>query len=245
LIDFLDAEGDFGQKNIQNVLAQLAWLRSIATLPPSVVMEKLRGAKQYPEWLEGIRVPQDDQGGKQDWVTDFFEDYFQEGDKLVLFSEWTMVTFDYERRLKPILDKRGEYSIHIHGGMKDFDAAKKAFNSDPKCSVAICSPAGSESLNLHEGLIGKEGRMWVIHSDCSWTPGEIKQRTGRVQRCGGKNAIANFLAARLDDGGETIDSRMISRVVGRATVADMITGSHLEQMFDFGSKGDVMSLLGR
>ena len=246
LIRYLNKKGEWGAKSTINVLAQIAWLRSIATLPPAIVLEKLQGARR-PEWLEDVNIPPDMDGGKQEWVEEYFEDYFEVGDKLVVFSEWTFTTFDLYRRFTDLLKKRGEYAIHIHGKVKGqaFEDAKYNFNHDPKCSIAVCSPSGSESLNLHEGLIGTDGRMHAVHFDCAWTPAEIKQRTGRVQRYGGKNAISNFATAILDDGGQTIDSRMIDRVMARASVSDMITGSGLGELFDFSNKADVMSLLGR
>lgn len=247
LLQYLDAQGEWGRKNVTNALAQLSWLRSIATLPPSIITEKLRGASEYPEWLEGIGVPQESNGGKQRWVKDFFEDYFEKGDKLIVFSEWVFATTDYFTRLRDLLKKRGEYAIHIRGSMKDsdFEESKKAFNTDPLCSVAVCSPAGSESLNLHQGLIGRDGRMWVIHSDIDWVPATIKQRTGRIQRCGGKNAVAFFCVAQLDDGSPTIESRIFERVMSRATTSDLVTGSALSELFKFDNKKDIMSLLGK
>jgi hypothetical protein len=244
LVTWLEENGEWGQKDVMNVLAQITMLRKIATLPPAIVQEQLRGSEKYP-WLKGIQIPKDMEGCKQTWIEDFFNtgDYFQNGDKVILFSQWTLVTNDLYHRISKLLKERGQYAIHIYGGMKDFAGAQLAFNSDDSCSVAICSPAGSEGINLHRGLIGRDGQMHTIHVDCGWTPMEMVQRSGRARRPGGKSHNAFFTIAKTHDGKGTIDSEMFDRVSHRASMSDMMTGSNLSELFDFGSRDDVLGLL--
>lgn len=251
LIRYLEESGEWGEKAVNNVLAQLSMLISVATLPPAVVQAKLQGNHSYP-WMRGIPIPQDMNGGKQDWVEELLggDGYFQRGDKVVLFSQFTWATNDYFRRVSEVLEEQGLYAIHIHGGSKTVEDDMAKFNSDEDCAVCVSSPAGATGVNLHKGLINldgshKDGNMWLVHSDCSWTPLEMTQRMGRVVRHGGKNAVAFFTVAVLPDGRPTIDSRMLARVMSRASASDLITGSNLSDLFDFGSKDDVMQLLGR
>ncbi len=250
LIQYLEGDTNY-HKDMPNVLSQISWLRSCATLPPAVVIEKMKGTANIPEWLEDVKIPPDLDGGKQLWVQQFMEDYVAPGDKVILFSEWTSCTFDLVRRLENLLRPKGQYVTHIHGGLKDSvrEDAKKDFNSDPRCTTIVCSPAGNAGLNLHEAFLnrGGEGTLWVLHVDTGWTATDIEQRTGRAQRVGfdGAAIVANFLIAVLDDGGGTIDSRMADRVMARASISDLVTGTNLNSLLKFVSLSDVLQLLGR
>jgi SNF2 family DNA or RNA helicase len=245
LLEWVSGEGEFQTAKLTNVLAQLSYLRSFTTIPPSVVLETLRNGGKMPDWLAGVNIPDSQNSGKTTWVTEFVQDYLNGEDKVIIFSEWARMTHDLLPRINSVL-KDGQYAVEIHGGCNDKQrqAAQEAFNTDPLCKVIVCTPAANAGLNLHKGVHGN-GILYVVNVDCSWLPSDLEQRLGRAQRFGfdGAGIVCYFLMSIKDNEGATIDSRMARRVMQRANVSDELTGTSLGQFFDIKGRSDVLDLL--
>ena len=251
LIRYLNEEGEWGVKNVTNILAQISALRSFATIPPDVVLSYWQSGGKRPEWMDNVKVPSESNGGKQSWINEFIHLNLDDDDKLIVFSEFKRATDDLMSRLdsSEYLKSRGWYAVTLHGGMKesDYEANKVAFNTDDKCRIIVCTPSANAGLNLHEWFRGKNGAglLHVVNLDCAWTPDIMTQRLGRADRIGfeGEGIIPYFLTSVCSDGENTIDKRMADRVRARGMSSDAITGTDFGKLFTMKSKSDFMALL--
>lgn len=116
---------------------------------------------------------------KLDRLEELVEEITENGDKVLIFSNWEEVTKRARERLK-------DYDhIYITGSVKDevVEKEKHRFQTDEKCNVAI-------------GTIGKMGTShnlqsasYVIFLDIPWTYGDKEQAEDRANRIGSKKAL--------------------------------------------------------
>ena len=247
LLEWMDNEGEMNRTKLTNMLAQISYLRSFATIPPAVVLETMKAGGKMPEWLRGIDIPKSRSSGKTNWCIEFVSEQINGGDKVIFFSEWSRMTHDLLPRLNEELGENGWYAVEISGDQSEKKSmeAQIAFNSDPRCKALVCTPAGNAGLNLHEG-VDHDGTLYLVNIDCSWLASDLEQRVGRGQRYGYKGhgaIVAYFLSSVKSDGGGTIDTRMASKVQSRANISDALTGTNLGDLFVVSSKSDLRSLL--
>jgi superfamily II DNA/RNA helicase len=106
------------------------------------------------------------------------------GRKVVIFSEWTTMTFLIGRHLSEAGIKFVELSGKVP--VKKRQALIDEFTSNPDCKVFLSTDAGGTGLNL-------QAADCVINFELPWSPARMNQRIGRVNRIGQKSRCVNVI----------------------------------------------------
>jgi len=104
--------------------------------------------------------------------------------KVVIFSEWTTMTFLIGKRLSDAGIKFVELTGKIP--VKDRHALIDEFTHNPDCKVFLSTDAGGTGLNL-------QAADCVINFELPWNPSKLNQRIGRVNRIGQKSRKVNVV----------------------------------------------------
>ena len=116
--------------------------------------------------------------GKLDSLMEMLEELFEEGRRILLFSQFTSMLALIEVELK----KRGvEYAL-LTGQTRDRRAPVKDFQSGKRQIFLISLKAGGVGLNLTEADT-------VIHYDPWWNPATENQATDRAYRIGQEKPV--------------------------------------------------------
>ncbi len=106
------------------------------------------------------------------------------GRKVVIFSEWTTMTFLIGRQLSdsriPFVELTGKIPVHKRQALID------EFTHNPQCKVFLSTDAGGTGLNL-------QAADCVVNFELPWNPSRINQRVGRVNRIGQKSRCVNVV----------------------------------------------------
>lgn len=112
----------------------------------------------------------------------------EDGEKVVIFSQWMRMTELVEQILKR--NKIGY--VHLNGSIptKKRKDLLIRFREDPACQVFLSTDAGGVGLNLQSGSV-------VINMDIPWNPAVLEQRIGRVHRLGQHKPVRviNFISS--------------------------------------------------
>jgi superfamily II DNA or RNA helicase len=123
---------------------------------------------------------QADHGTKADeLLTILGEVLEEEGEKVVIFSQWLRMHEILQRRIG---DRWGH--VFFHGGV---DPRKRRdlidrFRGDPECRIFLSTDAGGVGLNLQHASV-------VVNVDLPWNPAVLEQRIGRVHRIGQRRPV--------------------------------------------------------
>ncbi len=141
----------------------------------------------------------------------------EDGEKVVIFSQWLRMT----ELIEHILKRNNIGYAHLNGSIpsKQRKELISQFREKPDCMVFLSTDAGGVGLNLQSGSV-------VINMDIPWNPAVLEQRIGRVHRLGQQKTVRviNFVtsasieenildllkfkrslfAGALDEGGEDI-----------------------------------------
>ena len=141
--------------------------------------------------------------------------------KVVLFTEWTTMTF----LIGKVLSELGIPFIEFTGKVPVAKRQKliTEFNENKDCKVFLATEAGGVGLNLQTADC-------VINFELPWNPAKLKQRIGRVMRIGQKSRCIN----------------VINLIAKRSIEEKILAGLHLKQelfsgVFDGGAKEVVFS----
>ncbi len=108
----------------------------------------------------------------------------QNNRKVVIFSEWTTMTFLIAKHLSKVkidfVELTGKVPVHKRQPLID------EFTNNPDCKVFLASDAGGTGLNL-------QAADCVINFELPWNPAKINQRIGRVNRIGQENDTINVI----------------------------------------------------
>jgi superfamily II DNA/RNA helicase len=109
---------------------------------------------------------------------------FQNGRKVVIFSEWTTMTFLIGKQLS----KAGIAFVELTGKVpvKKRQALIDEFTNNPNCKVFLSTDAGGTGLNL-------QAADCVINFELPWNPARMNQRIGRVNRIGQTSRCINVV----------------------------------------------------
>ena len=112
----------------------------------------------------------------------------ENGEKVVIFSQWMRMTELVER----ILERNQIGYVHLNGSVpaKQRKNLLVRFKEDPACRVFLSTDAGGVGLNLQSGSV-------VINMDIPWNPAVLEQRIGRVHRLGQHKPVRviNFVSS--------------------------------------------------
>ncbi|VAX35231.1 hypothetical protein MNBD_UNCLBAC01-1689 [hydrothermal vent metagenome] len=104
--------------------------------------------------------------------------------KVVLFTEWTTMTFLIGKVLSelgiPFVEFTGKVPVKKRGKLIE------EFNENPDCKVFLATEAGGVGLNL-------QSADCVINFELPWNPAKLNQRIGRVMRIGQKSKCVNVI----------------------------------------------------
>ncbi len=114
----------------------------------------------------------------------------ENGRKVVVFSEWTTMTF----LVAKLLSAANIQFIELSGKVpvKKRQKLIDEFTNNPMCKVFLSTDAGGTGLNL-------QAADCVINCELPWNPAKLNQRTGRVNRIGQKSGcinVVNLIAKR-------------------------------------------------
>lgn len=108
----------------------------------------------------------------------------QNGRKVVIFSEWTTMTFLIGKYLStagiPFVELSGKVPVRKRQALID------EFTSNPACKVFLSTDAGGTGLNL-------QAADCVINFELPWSPARMNQRIARVNRIGQKSRCVNVV----------------------------------------------------
>ncbi len=109
---------------------------------------------------------------------------FQNNRKVVIFSEWTAMTFLIAKQLSAegisFVELSGKIPVHKRQALID------EFTDNPDCRVFLSTDAGGTGLNLQAGDC-------VVNFELPWNPAKMNQRIGRVNRIGQKSRCVNVV----------------------------------------------------
>lgn len=108
----------------------------------------------------------------------------QSGRKMVIFSEWTTMTYLIAR----YLSETGIYFVELSGKIpvKKRQPLIDEFTNNPDCRVFLSTDAGGTGLNL-------QAADCVVNFELPWNPARLNQRIGRVNRIGQKSGCVNVV----------------------------------------------------
>ncbi|MGD8701263.1 MAG: DEAD/DEAH box helicase [Desulfosarcina sp.] len=108
----------------------------------------------------------------------------ESGRKMVIFSEWTTMTFLIARHLSDA----GINFVELSGKIpvKKRQALIDEFTHNPNCRVFLSTDAGGTGLNL-------QAADCVVNFELPWNPAKMNQRIGRVNRIGQKSRCINVV----------------------------------------------------
>lgn len=104
--------------------------------------------------------------------------------KMVIFSEWTTMTYLIARHLSdvgiPFVELSGKVPVKKRQALID------EFTTNPDCRVFLSTDAGGTGLNL-------QAADCVVNFELPWNPARMRQRIGRVNRIGQKSGCVNVI----------------------------------------------------
>jgi hypothetical protein len=104
--------------------------------------------------------------------------------KVVIFSEWTTMTY----LIAKYLSKAGICFVELSGKVpvNKRQALIDEFTNNPECRVFLSTDAGGTGLNL-------QAADCVINFELPWNPAKLNQRIGRVNRIGQQSRCVNVV----------------------------------------------------
>lgn len=104
--------------------------------------------------------------------------------KMVIFSEWTTMTFLIAKQLS----KMGISFVELSGKIpvNKRQALIDEFTNNPECKVFLSTDSGGTGLNL-------QAADCILNFELPWNPARLNQRIGRVNRIGQTSSSVNVI----------------------------------------------------
>lgn len=189
-----NASADGAQQSSVEVLAELMRLRQICC-DPRLAFEDFVG-----------------EGAKLDAICDLVESAANDGQKTLVFSQFT----SFLDLIGQKLDERGILYYVITGSTpkRRRISLAETFNDDETPAFLISLKAGGTGLNL-------TGASVVVHADPWWNAAAQNQATDRAHRIGQEN-IVNVYSVVAED---TVEERIMHLQQKKSDLADTIVGA--------------------
>lgn len=108
----------------------------------------------------------------------------QSGRKMVIFSEWTTMTYLIAQQLSRMgidfVELSGKVPVHKRQALID------EFSNNPDCKVFLSTDSGGTGLNL-------QAADCVLNFELPWNPARLNQRIGRMHRIGQTSSSLNVI----------------------------------------------------
>lgn len=102
--------------------------------------------------------------------------------KFVVFTSFVQTCVEIVRYLSDIFGE-GTVASHQYGESPDkVEQSISRFKDNPNCFILVCDRSGEEGRNL-------QFADWLIHFDLPWSPNQLEQRIGRLDRIGSKIGV--------------------------------------------------------
>lgn len=146
-----------------------------------------------------------------------------ENRKVVIFSEWTTMTY----LIGKVLSDMGLDFVEFTGKIPVNKRQKliDRFNSDPDCKVFLSSDAGGVGLNL-------QSADCVINFELPWNPARLRQRIGRVNRIGQTSRTINVVNLVSKN---SIEERVLAAIDMKEELFDAVLQGNADEV-DFGQE---------
>jgi SNF2 family DNA or RNA helicase len=212
-------EGGIARKGL--VLSMLMQLKQLCNHPAQYLHE----TEAYDPLADNGR------SGKLDRLTSLLEEILAEGDRLLIFSQFTEMTGLLK---KYIQQQFGVPTLYLHGGVpaKKRAALVEQFQSESGPPIFLLSlKAGGTGLNLTRA-------NHVFHFDRWWNPAVEDQATDRAFRIGQtKNVLVHKFVCL-----GTLEERIDAMIEEKKALADSIIGSGENWLTEL-STADLRSLV--
>ncbi len=154
--------------------------------------------------------------------------------KVVIFSEWTTMTFLIGSHLSwagiPFVELSGKVPVKKRQALID------EFTNNPDCKVFLSTDAGGTGLNL-------QAADSVINFELPWNPARLNQRIGRVNRIGQQSQCVNVINLISKC---SIEERILTGIKLKSEVFDSVfDGAASEVMFDRSKRQEMVNQLRR
>ena len=106
--------------------------------------------------------------------------------KLIAFATWPQTVAALEPHIRRLLGREIATRFSADIAHNDLQLAADRFQSEPGCCLLLCDELGGEGRNFQ---IAQQ----IIHIDIPWTPAQIEQRIGRVDRLGRTGEVRSLL----------------------------------------------------
>lgn len=162
------------------VLANIAKRRPLTPTEQNRLMAALQSARMACD-AAGLVDKETEGSPKIDELADILDEVcLQSGLKVVVFSQWKLMTAMVEKKLR----RMGIGYVTLHGGIP---TAKRgdlmdSFQNDDAVQVFLSTDAGGVGLNLQSGSV-------LVNLDVPWNPAVLEQRNGRIHRLGQKRTV--------------------------------------------------------
>jgi superfamily II DNA or RNA helicase len=156
----------------------------------------------------------------------------QNGRKVVIFSEWTTMTFLIGKHLSqagiPFVELSGKVPVAKRQCLID------EFTNNAQCKVFLSTDAGGTGLNL-------QAADCVINFELPWNPAKLNQRVGRVNRIGQQSScinVINLISKR------SIEERILAGIKLKSALFDgVFDGGDSEVMFSREKRQELVNRL--
>jgi len=160
------------------------------------------------------RIKVDD--SKLNAVVTIVEKYLNQGNKVIIFTEYRDTLEYLKTKFQKLSEKYGEGFLEtISGKDKDrFEEVKEKFREN-KCNLLIATDVASEGLNLQVANI-------VINYEAPWSPIKLEQRIGRVWRLGQKQDVNIYTAFMGTDADVDIMRNLYGKLLAMREALDEV-----------------------
>lgn len=105
--------------------------------------------------------------------------------KVVVFASWPQTIEALQQHLTRLLGNDIAARFTADMDEEKLQLAADSFQRDRNCCVLLCDELGGEGRNFQTA-------QQIIHVDLPWTPAQIEQRIGRVDRLGRKGEVCSL-----------------------------------------------------
>ncbi|MEZ5534504.1 MAG: DEAD/DEAH box helicase [Thiolinea sp.] len=140
----------------------------------------------------------------------------QSGLKMVVFSQWELMTRMVEQRLQ----KMGVGCVCLHGGVPTAKrgALMDRFRDDDAIQVFISTDAGGTGLNLQNASV-------LVNLDMPWNPAVLDQRIARVHRLGQRKTVQTIIMVSSP----SYEEHVLALVKGKRNLFDNVIDPEAEE----------------
>jgi ATP-dependent helicase HepA len=106
--------------------------------------------------------------------------------KVIIFTSWQATLIQLRNYLFRYVGRDKVAQFHVDIEPSDLQDDVDRFQSDSRCRIMLCDELGGEGRNFQIAAA-------IIHVDLPWSPTQIEQRIGRIDRLGRQGVVVSIL----------------------------------------------------